>query len=240
MARISLGALVYNYQAIDVLGPTDLLNSASSGLLEHLKVYAPIDEKTITNAPDVVFHHIGLTRDPVDFLSSRATLVPTTTVDECPELDILLLGGPNPARFELDPKFAEFIRRHVAAGKLLFTTCTGAYVAALAGVLDGKKATINHVEYEWVKKRFPQVKWTMEKQWVVDGNLWTGSGAVAGMDMMAHWIKETFGFDVLTVGAMGLDYEPRDIDGLLTVLPKRYDASGKQISTHVFKYYDQY
>ncbi|KAI0424311.1 class I glutamine amidotransferase-like protein [Xylaria sp. FL1042] len=240
MAPITLGALVYNYQAIDVLGPTDLLNSASAGLLNHLKVYAPIDEKTISEAPDVTFHHIGLNRDPVPFLSSSVTVLPTTTVDECPELDILLLGGPNPARFELDPKFAEFIRRHVAAGKLLFTTCTGAYVAALAGVLDGKNATINHVEYEWVKKRFPKVKWTTEKQWVVDGNLWTGSGAVAGMDMMAHWIKENFGFDVLTVGAMGLDYEPRDIDGLLTVLPKRYDANGKQISTHVFKYYDEY
>jgi transcriptional regulator GlxA family with amidase domain len=166
--------------------------------------------------------------------------VPTTTIDECPELDCLLLGGPNPESFKLHPKYAEFIRRHVAAGKLLFTTCTGAFVAASAGVLDGKNATINHVEYEWVKKRFPQVNWTKEKQWVVDGNLWTGSGAVAGMDMIAHWIKESFGLDVLTAGALGLDFEPRDIDGLLTVLPKRYNADGKQISTHVYKYYDKY
>lgn len=80
----------------------------------------------------------------------------------------------------------------------------------------------------------------MEKQWVVDGNLWTGSGAVAGMDMFAHWIKEKFGSDVMTAGALGLDFEPRDINGLLTVLPKRYDAAGKQISTHVFKYYEKY
>lgn len=117
--------------------------------------------------------------------------------------------------------------------------CTGAFVAALAGVLDGKNATINHVEYEWVKKRFPQVKWTME-QWVVDGNIWTGSGAVAGMDMVSHWIKENYGLDVLTAGALGLDFEPRDVDGLFTVLPKRYDANGKQISTHVYKHYDEY
>ncbi|KAI1290511.1 class I glutamine amidotransferase-like protein [Xylaria venustula] len=240
MAPLTLGALVYNYQAIDVLGPTDLLNSSGAELLAHLKVYAPVDEKTISEAPLITFHHIGITRDPVPLLSSHVTIVPTTTVDECPELDVLLLGGPNPVDFELHPKYAEFIRRHVAAGKLLFTTCTGAYVAALAGVLDGKTATINHIEFEWVKKQLPKVNWTMEKQWVVDGNLWTGSGAVAGMDMVAHWIKEKYGFDVLTAGAQGLDYEPRDIDGLLTVLPKRYDANGKQISTHVFKHYDEY
>ncbi|RYC56900.1 hypothetical protein CHU98_g9310 [Xylaria longipes] len=237
--HITLGALVYDYQALDVIGPTDLLNSSGRAILNALKPYAPIDESTFSRAPQVVFHHIGLTREPVG-LSSNLTIVPTTTVDECPELDVLLLGGPNPADFELHPKYAEFIRRHVAAGKPLLTICTGAFVAALAGVLDGKNATINHVEYEWVKKRLPQVKWTMEKQWVVDGNLWTGSGAVAGMDMMAHWIKEKYGHDVLTVGALGLDFEPRDIDGLLTVLPKRYDANGKQISTHVYKHYDEY
>ncbi|KAI3333156.1 class I glutamine amidotransferase-like protein [Ustulina deusta] len=240
MAPITFGALVYNYQAMDVLGPTDLPNSSSQELLNALKVYAPMDESTISRAPQVIFHHIGLTREPVALLSSHVTIVPTTTVDECPELDCLLLGGPNPVDFQLHPKYAEFIRRHVAAGKLLFTTCTGAFVAASAGVLDGKNATINHIEFEWVKKRFPQVKWTMEKQWVVDGNLWTGSGAVAGMDMMAHWIKESFGLEVMTAGALGLDFEPRDIDGLLTILPKRYDASGNQISTHVYKHYDEY
>ncbi|GAW18724.1 hypothetical protein ANO14919_082050 [Xylariales sp. No.14919] len=240
MAPLTFGSLVYNYQAIDVIGPTDLINSSSKGLLKALKVYAPIDEETISRAPDVVFHHIGLTKEPVALLSSYVTIVPTTTVDECPELDVLILGGPNPVDFELHPKYAEFIRRHVAAGKPLLTTCTGAFVAALAGVLDGKNATVNHIEFEWLKKRFPQVKWTMEKQWVVDGNLWTGSGAVAGMDMVAHWIKENFGQDVLTAGALGLDFEPRDIDGLLTVLPKRYDAAGKQISTHVYKHYDEY
>ncbi|KAJ8120767.1 hypothetical protein ONZ43_g2612 [Nemania bipapillata] len=240
MAPLNFGALVYNYQAIDVIGPTDLINSGSKEILTAIKTFAPVGDSIVSRAPEVIFHHIGLTKEPVALLSSHVTIIPTTTVDECPELDCLLLGGPNPAFFELDPKYAEFIRRHVAAGKLLFTTCTGAYVAALAGVLDGKNATINHLEFEWVKKRLPKVKWTKEKQWVVDGNLWTGSGAVAGMDMFAHWIKETFGHDVMTAGALGLDFEPRDIDSFLTVLPKRYDANGKQISTHVYEYYDKY
>ncbi|KAI1182227.1 class I glutamine amidotransferase-like protein [Nemania serpens] len=239
MATITFGALAYDYQVIDVLGITDLINSGSKHILNAIKEYAPVDEQTISQAPDSVFHHIGLTREPVALLSSHLTIVPTVTVDDCPELDVLILGGPNPVDFELHPKYAEFIRRHVAAGKLLFTNCTGSFVAALAGVLDGKKATINHIEYEWVKKRFPKVNWTLE-QWVVDGNLWTGSGAVAGMDMVAHWIKEKYGEKVMTAGALGLDFEPRDINAFLTVLPKRFDANGKQISAHVYEWYDKY
>lgn len=239
MAPIHVGCPIYDYQAIDVVGLTDLLNSSSKLVLQLIGEYGPVDNAALARAPEFVFHQIGAeTRDPVTLLSSSLTLVPTTTVAECPALDILILGGPNPANFALDPQFAELVRRHVAAGKLLFTNCTGAAVAASTGVLDGRRATVNHVEYEYVAKRYPAVQWTRDVKWVVDGNVWTASGAVAGMDMVSHWLKENFGLDVLTYGAKGLDYEPRDVDGLLTVLPKRYDADGKQISTHVFSYHN--
>lgn len=236
MSRIQVGTLIYDFQAIDVVGPLDLLNSIRQDFLKNLTLFGPIAEATLAQAPEFDFHHIGLTRDPVPLLSSSLRISPTTTLAECPELDILLIGGPDQA-FKLAPEFAEFIRRHVAAGKLLFTTCTGASVIASTGVLDGKNATVNNVEYEYFKKRYPQVKWTREKKWVVDGNIWTGSGAVASMDMFAHWIKENYGLDVLIEACKSLDYEPRDIDGLFTVLPKRYDSQGNQVSTLEFFYH---
>lgn len=239
MAPIHIGCPIYDYQVIDVLGLTDLLNSAGKEILKFCQLHGPIDDAVIERAPQFVFHHIGVTRDPVTLLTSSLTLVPTTTVDECPELDILILGGPDPVSFQLHPEFADLVRRHVAAGKTLFTNCTGASVAASTGVLDGKNATVNNVEYEWVKNKYPKVKWTKEKRWIVDGNIWTGSGAVAGMDMVSHWLKEKYGLDVLTYGTMGLDFEPRDENGLFTVLPKRFDADGNQISTHVFSYHNQ-
>ncbi|KAE8447154.1 hypothetical protein EG329_010985 [Mollisiaceae sp. DMI_Dod_QoI] len=237
MAPIHFGCLVFDYQAIDVIGPTDLLNSSSKDLMEAISYFGPVDENTIARAPQFVFHHIGVTRDPVTLLTSYITIVPTDTVDDCPDLDCLLVPGPNPVDFELHPKFVDFVRRHVAAGKLLFTNCTGASVVAGTGVLDGKTATVNNVEYEYVKGKYPKVKWTRDKKWIVDGKIWTASGAVAGMDMFSHWLTENYGMDVLVQGALSLDYEPRDSDGLLNVIPKRYDASGKQISTHVFKYH---
>ena len=235
MAPIHFGCLLFQYQAIDVLGPTDLLNSCSKRLNTALKYFGIVDEDTLSRSPDFVFHHIGLTRDPVELLTSSVTIVPTTTVDDCPEIDCLVLGGPAPVGHEVPPKYVEFIRRHVASGKTLFTTCTGAVVAAQAGVLNSKNATINNVEYNWVKSQYPNVNWTNQKKWIVDGNIWTAAGAVAGMDMFAYWIQREFGLDVLVQGALGLDYEPRDNDGLFNVLPKRFDGTGKQISTHGFR-----
>jgi transcriptional regulator GlxA family with amidase domain len=234
MAPIQFGALLFDYQALDVIGPLDLLNSSSKAILKPMSFYIPIDDKVYEAAPEFDFHHIGETLDPVPLLTSRVTLSPTTTVDTCPELDVLLIGGPDPTNFKVPPKYADFIRRHVNAGKTIFTTCTGAAVVAATGALDGKNATINNQEFHWTKKQYPKVKWTKDTKWVVDGNIWTGSGAVAGMDMIAHWIKENFGLNVLVQGSSGLDYEPRSIDGLFDVLPQRYDENGKHLSTHVF------
>ncbi|CBF71405.1 hypothetical protein AN6760.2 [Aspergillus nidulans FGSC A4] len=233
MAPIHVGALVFNYQAVDVIGPIDLLNSAGKALLTSLTQYTTLSPKTIAKAPEFVFHHIGETLDPVA-LTAGVTLVPTTTINDAPELDILLIGGDSPIRSNIPESYKEFIRRHVAGGKLLFTNCTGAAVVAQTGVLDGKAATVNKIEFNWIKQRYPAVKWTKAKNWIVDGNIWTGSGAVAGMDMVAHWIKENYGLDVLTEAARGLDFEPRDVNGLFTVLPPRFDADGKRIASHVF------
>ncbi|KAM0186955.1 hypothetical protein ACHAPA_008051 [Fusarium lateritium] len=234
MAPLQFGVLIYDFQAIDVIGPTDLVNSCSKAYLQACSGFMKIDEEALSRASDFAFHHIGVTRDPVVIASSSITLVPTTTVDECPDLDILLLGGPDPVNFELHPKFADLIRKHVAAGKLLFTTCTGASVAAAAGVLDGRKATVNHACIPLVKQKFPNVEWTDEKQWIVDENVWTAGGAVAGMDMFAHWLKKTSGLDVLILGSSLLDYEPRGVDGILDIFPKRFNESGKQLPTHSF------
>lgn len=234
MAPIRVGCPVYDYQAIDVIGPTDLLNSAGKEFAEIARRMGMLDDEIVAHAPELVFHHIGVTREPVPLFSSKITMVPTTTVDECPELDILFLGGPDPSTFELHPKFADLVRRHVAAGKLLFTNCTGGAVAASTGILDGREATLNHAWLDFARERYPKVRWTGEKKWAIDGNIWTAAGAVAGMDMMSYYIQEHISMDSLKLATMNLDFEPRDVNGLFTVLPKRYDANGKQIATHEF------
>lgn len=212
------------YQIIDVAGPVDILSCCSKPFLSKLeKAHYPGTEGITAKAIDIDFHHINETMDPVT-LTAAMTVLPTTTCDNCPPLDILLVGGPDPVNYHLPQRFAEFIRAHLEAGNLLFTTCTGASSIALSGVLDGKNATINHGFLELAEKLYPKVNW-VKKQWVVDGNIWTAGGACAGMDMVAHWVIENYGMDLAKFGFYMLDYEPRDINGD-RVLPSQHSAVG--------------
>ena len=129
-----------------------------------------------------------------------------------------MIGGSSPEHSALSEEFAEFVRKHVAAGKVLLTNCTGSAAVAPTGALDGKTATVNNLMYEWSKKTYPKVKWVKGKKWVVDGNVWTAGGAVAGMDMAAQWLSERFGKDVMKQGCRVLEFEPRDVDGKANVV----------------------
>lgn len=111
---------------------------------------------------DIKFHHINETLEP-QTMTAGVRMLPTTTCDTCPPLDFLLVGGPDPFKYKLSPRFSEFIRKHVEAGKGLFTTCTGAFSVAESGVLDGKKATVNHVFLDGAKKLAPNVNWVKEQ-----------------------------------------------------------------------------
>jgi transcriptional regulator GlxA family with amidase domain len=220
MAPLQFGILMIPYQMIDVVGPLDILSSSSKALFSSFAeagftVYAEMLDKAV----DIEFHHINETMDPVD-MTAGFKVLPTTTCDNCPPLDYLLVGGPDPRTFQLSPRFAEFLRAHVKAGKGLFTNCTGALAIAPSGVLDGKNATTNHGALPIAKQLSPNVKW-LEKQWVEDGNIWTAGGACAGMDMIAHWVIKNYGLDLAKLAFYALDYEPRDIDGN-RVLPQQH------------------
>lgn len=223
MAPIQLGVLMIRFQALDAVGPLDIISSSSKALFTGpdaagFPAYAGLSDKAI----DVNYHYISTNLDPVE-LTAGIKLLPTTTCATCPPLDILLVGGPDPMSFTLDPVFADFVRAHVSAGKQLFTTCTGAWAIAGTGVLDGKNATTNHEFLDLAAVQYPAVKWTKEKQWVEEGNLWTAGGACAGMDMVAHWVRENYGAKISNLGLAALDFEPRDVVGRanLVVPPKK-------------------
>ena len=197
------------YQMMDVAGPLDVLSSSSKQYISAIEQASGQTSSISEKGIEIEFHHIGETLEPVT-LTGNFRSQPTTTIDTCPKLDYLLIGGTS-LEYRLSPSFVDFLQKRIKDVKILFATCTGGFLLASAGVLDGRHATTNHEVLPAMEKMYPQVKWA-KKQWVIDGNLWTAGGACAGMDMFAHWVITNYGMDVARCGFSALDYEPRDIN----------------------------
>lgn len=136
--------------------------------------------------------------------------VPTHTFANAPPLDILIVPGgigtraPAPS---LDSAI-EFIRTRTPHLQYLLTVCTGAGLAARAGVLDGKFATTNKRAWGETVVLGPKTKWVAKARWVIDGNVWTSSGVTAGMDLMNAFVGKVWGADVAKSISDGMEYTP--------------------------------
>ncbi|KAF7373021.1 Class I glutamine amidotransferase-like protein [Mycena sanguinolenta] len=91
-----------------------------------------------------------------------------------------------------------FIRNIFPSLKYLITVCTGAGLAARAGVLDGRNATTNKAEWAKTIALGPKTNWIPHARWVVDGNVWTTSGVSPGTDGVLAFIEEQYGADAAT------------------------------------------
>ncbi len=208
MGEINFGFLLIPLQLLDMAGPMDLLSNIRH---EYIQGFGP--PGLAKNAKQINFFHIGPTMEPVS-LTGGFKAQPTVTLDDCPKLDYLLVGGPMPEyAHNLPENMKAFIIERSKEVRTMFATCTGGLVIAATGLLDGLNATTNHVCIPDGEKLAPMVKWNTQKNWVVDGKYWTAGGAIAGLDMMAYWVEKEFGTDLLNWSTMVLEYQPRDVDG---------------------------
>ncbi|CAA7263773.1 unnamed protein product [Cyclocybe aegerita] len=197
---LKYGVVLYpGFQALDVFGPLDALNSLSLAYPLQLYIIAETLNPVSTKPPD----HLNPAGS--NFAQS---IVPTHTFDSVPPIDVLIVPGGvgNRAPANMDSVLA-YIAKIYPSLQYLITVCTGSGLAARAGVLDGKRATTNKRAWARTVDLRTQVTWIPHARWVVDGNIWTSSGVSAGIDIIFAFIGETYGREVAPMIADFLEYE---------------------------------
>ena len=119
---------------------------------------------------------------------------------------ILVPGGQGTRREVNNPSMVEWLRRRAGQAQFVTSVCTGAALLAKAGVLDGRNATTNKMNFDWVASQGPKVLWQYEARWVEDGNIFTSSGVSAGMDMALAFISRTLGETAAEDAALWAEY----------------------------------
>ncbi|WP_306751558.1 GlxA family transcriptional regulator [Paracoccus actinidiae] len=113
--------------------------------------------------------------------------------DTLPERDdvVIACGGTEIAREATRPVLT-WLRKQARGGATVGAVCTGAWVLAEAGLLDGRKATIHWENHDGFAEAFPQVD-LYRSVFVNDGNRLTAAGGTSSIDMMLHLIAEAQG-----------------------------------------------
>ena len=89
-----------------------------------------------------------------------------------------------------------FVRRSLSTSRRIAAPCTGAFILAEAGVLDGRRATTHWRFANELQRRFPRIAVEEDQIFIVDGPIWTSAGMTATIDMALAMIEKDHGQDV--------------------------------------------
>jgi transcriptional regulator GlxA family with amidase domain len=109
-------------------------------------------------------------------------------------LDTLLIaGGEGVLRAVEDERLVRWVKRAAGRSRRVASVCTGAYLLARAGLLDGRSAATHWASAGDLARRHPEVEVDPEAIFVRDGDVWTSAGVTAGMDLALALVEEDLG-----------------------------------------------
>ncbi len=171
--------------------------------ITQLDLTGPIE--LLHRVPDSAMHVVWKDTAPVPSASGLA-LVPTTTLRECPKLDVLLVpGGAGTADLLTDLEVVDWVAMQGRGARYVTSVCTGSLLLGAAGLLDGYEAT-THWAYMDILPTFGARP--VRKRVVVDRNRITAGGVTAGIDFGLHLIAELSGESVAQAIQLSLEYDP--------------------------------
>lgn len=105
---------------------------------------------------------------------------------------------------ESQPGITDWLRRTAPKAQRIVSVCTGTFLLAEAGLLDGRRVTTHWSQTSLLAERYPALTVDPEPIFVRDGNVWTSAGVTAGMDLALAIVEEDLGRDVALTIARGL------------------------------------
>lgn len=164
-------------QILDVTGPLEVFSTATRFVLA-----ARYDTRLVSVAGGPVLSTSGL-----EFAT-------TSMADVSAPVDTLMVaGGRDMAVACGDPELLAHLRRLARDARRVTSVCSGAFLLAAAGLLDGHRAATHWAECSSLASQYPAVDVDRDSIYVRDGNTWTSAGVTAGIDLALALVAEDYG-----------------------------------------------
>ena len=120
----------------------------------------------------------------------------------------IIIPGWRGAREPVPPALSEALTRAHRRGARLLSICSGAFVLAAAGLLNGRRATTHWRYAALLRDLYPDIQVAPDVLYVDEGNILTSAGSAAGIDLCLHLVRRDFGPDAANSVARRLVVQP--------------------------------
>lgn len=167
-------------QSLDITGPLEVFDGAQK-----------LVEATAREDPGYKVTVVSRDGETLE-TSSGLKLVPDASLEDAPTpVDTLLVAGGNGwPQASADPEIIDWIARVAPRARRTASVCTGAFLLAQAGLLDGLEATTHWAAADELARRHPAVTVNAEPIFIRDGTTWTSAGVTAGMDLALALVED--------------------------------------------------
>ncbi len=202
--RRVVGILIYTgVEALDFCGPYEVFSMA------HTHDAPRADAKPgamgrMNHLFDVRI--VAATTDPVT-VRGGMKVVPTDSFDSCPQVDILVVPGGQGNAVK-DKALVAWVAEQAKKAELVTSVCTGSFVLAEAGLLDGKSSATHQMAVKDMQAEYPKVAVVAGKRVVEDGDIVTAAGVSSGLDMSLRVVRKLHGEGVADMVAQIIEYPP--------------------------------
>ncbi len=130
------------------------------------------------------------------------------TLDDLCRADTVVVPGCRSVHDAAPQALLDALRRAHRRGARIAAICSGAFVLAEAGLLDGRQATTHWMHADELARRYPDVTVTAPRLYVRQENIWTSAGSAAGIDLCLELVRHDFGAAVATEVAARMVVHP--------------------------------
>jgi transcriptional regulator GlxA family with amidase domain len=180
--RVTLVAFP-DVQILDVTGPLEVFSQATRTLARRGRERPAYTLEVVATRGEVVRSSCG-----VGITVDRSTAAARGPVDT-----LLVAGGRGVGEALADRRLLAWLRRMAGRVRRLGSVCTGTFVLAEAGLLEGRRATTHWRGCRELARRYPGVRVDPDPIFVRDGPIYTSAGVTAGMDLALALVEEDHG-----------------------------------------------
>jgi transcriptional regulator GlxA family with amidase domain len=171
-------------QPLDVVGPHEVFAGVGTLLASRGLPDAGYDVRLVAATPGPIASESGL-----------ALVAPHPLPPE-PVGTLLIPGGAGARSAVGDPTLVAWIDRAVERADRVASVCTGAFLLAAVGALDGRRATTHWSRARELAATYPAVEVDPDPLFIRDGKVWTSAGVTAGIDLALAIVEEDHGAEV--------------------------------------------